>query len=82
MYSYWPLHTMLYPGWSVTMSSTILRASHGPSPGAGDGLLLGLAQACALVPGVSRNGATLTAARARRFTREQAHQMAASTSST
>jgi undecaprenyl-diphosphatase len=38
-----------------------------------DGLALGVAQACALVPGVSRNGATLTAARWRRFTREQAN---------
>jgi len=38
-----------------------------------DGLWLGLAQACALVPGVSRNGATLTAARARRFNRMQAN---------
>ena len=34
-----------------------------------DGLALGLAQAAALVPGVSRNGATLTAARARGFAR-------------
>jgi len=41
--------------------------------GAVDGLLLGLAQAAALMPGVSRNGATLTAARARRFSREQAN---------
>jgi undecaprenyl-diphosphatase len=40
---------------------------------AGDGLALGLAQAAALIPGVSRNGATLTAARARRFTREHAN---------
>lgn len=38
-----------------------------------DGLALGLAQAAALVPGVSRNGATLTAARARGFTRQQAN---------
>ena len=38
-----------------------------------DGLFLGIAQACALVPGVSRNGATLTAARARHFDREQAN---------
>jgi len=38
--------------------------------GAADGLALGLAQACALVPGVSRNGATLAAARARGFARE------------
>lgn len=41
--------------------------------GAADGLMLGLAQAAALVPGVSRNGATLTAARYRRFTREHAN---------
>ena len=41
--------------------------------GPADGLLLGLAQACALVPGVSRNGATLTVARARKFTREQSN---------
>jgi undecaprenyl-diphosphatase len=34
---------------------------------AGDGLALGLAQAAALMPGVSRHGATLTAARARGF---------------
>jgi undecaprenyl-diphosphatase len=38
-----------------------------------DGLALGLAQAAALAPGVSRNGATLTAARWRRFDREQAN---------
>lgn len=38
-----------------------------------DGLALGLAQAAALVPGVSRNGATLAAARARGFTREHAN---------
>ena len=41
--------------------------------GAIDGLALGLAQAAALAPGVSRNGATLAAARWRRFTREQAN---------
>jgi undecaprenyl-diphosphatase len=38
-----------------------------------DGVALGAAQALALLPGVSRNGATLTAARARRFAREDAH---------
>ncbi len=37
-----------------------------------DGLLLGLAQSTALLPGVSRNGATLAAARARGFGREDA----------
>ena len=38
-----------------------------------DGLALGLAQAAALAPGISRNGATLTAARCRRFTRAHAN---------
>ncbi len=38
-----------------------------------DGLALGLAQATALAPGVSRNGATLAAARCRRFTRTHAN---------
>ena len=37
-----------------------------------DELLIGLAQACALVPGVSRNGATITAARVLGFRREAA----------
>lgn len=40
-----------------------------------DGLWLGVAQACALVPGVSRNGATLVAARLRRFRRVDAHRL-------
>ncbi|HEY2283380.1 MAG TPA: undecaprenyl-diphosphate phosphatase [Solirubrobacteraceae bacterium] len=37
-----------------------------------DGLALGLAQAAALIPGVSRNGATLTVARAAGFARADA----------
>lgn len=40
-----------------------------------DGLALGLAQACALVPGISRNGATLTVARARGFARPDADRL-------
>ncbi len=40
-----------------------------------DGLALGLAQVAALIPGVSRNGATLTAARARGFRREDAQTL-------
>ena len=40
---------------------------------AADGLALGLAQASALAPGVSRNGATLAAARWRGFSRDQAN---------
>jgi len=40
-----------------------------------DGLALGLAQAIALIPGVSRSGATLTAARARGFARADAQTL-------
>jgi undecaprenyl-diphosphatase len=40
---------------------------------AADGLALGVAQAAALAPGVSRNGITLAAARWRRFSRAQAN---------
>ncbi|HLM86198.1 MAG TPA: undecaprenyl-diphosphate phosphatase [Solirubrobacteraceae bacterium] len=40
-----------------------------------DGLALGLAQAAALMPGVSRNGATLTVARARGFSRAGAQAL-------
>lgn len=43
--------------------------------GAIDALWLGTAQACALLPGVSRNGATLAAARRRAFTREDANKL-------
>jgi undecaprenyl-diphosphatase len=43
--------------------------------GWGDALWLGLAQASALVPGVSRNGATLAAARRRQFTRADANRL-------
>jgi undecaprenyl-diphosphatase len=41
--------------------------------GAADGLALGVAQAAALAPGVSRNGITLAVARRRRFSRDQAN---------
>ena len=40
-----------------------------------DALWLGVAQACSLLPGVSRNGATLAAARWRRFTRVDANRL-------
>ncbi|MGH2955401.1 MAG: undecaprenyl-diphosphate phosphatase, partial [Solirubrobacterales bacterium] len=43
--------------------------------GPADGLALGLAQAAALAPGISRNGATLTAARWRGFTRQHANML-------
>jgi undecaprenyl-diphosphatase len=42
---------------------------------AADALALGMAQACALAPGVSRNGATLTAARFLRFERRAANHL-------
>ena len=40
---------------------------------AADGLALGIAQAAALAPGVSRNGVTLAVARCRRFSRDEAN---------
>jgi undecaprenyl-diphosphatase len=43
--------------------------------GALDALGLGLAQACALIPGASRNGMTLAAARARGFDRADANAL-------
>ena len=46
---------------------------------AGDALWLGLAQAAALAPGVSRSGAVRPAARARGFTRTAAAELAAET---
>jgi undecaprenyl-diphosphatase len=60
-------------------SAAMLLADRCPqSRGAGDatavdGLAIGFAQAAALAPGVSRNGSTLAAARARGFSRAQAN---------
>jgi undecaprenyl-diphosphatase len=51
------------------------QVRHHEQAGAVDALWLGIAQAAALVPGVSRNGATLAAARFRRFTREDANRL-------
>ena len=50
------------------------RRSHSDA-GARDALAIGVAQACALAPGVSRNGATLTAARLLRFERPAANRL-------
>ena len=62
---------------SVVMAVSDRRPQlrHHDDAGAGDALLLGAAQACALIPGVSRNGATLAAARWRKFTREDANRL-------
>jgi undecaprenyl-diphosphatase len=60
---------------SLAMVLADARGSHGRSrddAGLVDALALGVAQACALMPGVSRNGATLTAARLRGFGRRDA----------
>jgi undecaprenyl-diphosphatase len=65
---------------SVAMALADIRAADGTRPlaraSARDGLLLGLAQTCALVPGVSRSGAVLTAARARGFGRVDSSTLA------
>ena len=65
------------PGRRRCGSPTRARRSGAARTEAGvvDALALGLAQACALVPGVSRNGATLTAARARGFRRADANAL-------
>jgi undecaprenyl-diphosphatase len=57
--------------WADRSPQTRSSRSAGPL----DALLLGVAQACALIPGVSRNGATLAAARARRFSRPDANRL-------
>jgi undecaprenyl-diphosphatase len=68
-------------GGLVLGSAVMLWADRSPQArtreqaGLADALALGFAQACALVPGISRNGATLAAARLRRFTREEANAL-------
>jgi undecaprenyl-diphosphatase len=57
--------------WADARPGTRSLADAGPR----DGLALGVAQALALLPGVSRNGAALTAARARGFTRKDARAL-------
>jgi undecaprenyl-diphosphatase len=61
----------------VAMAAAVLRpAARGHADaGARDALAIGVAQACALAPGVSRNGATLTAARLLRFERPAANRL-------
>ena len=64
---------------AVAMALADARPIHGTRRAedarARDGLALGLAQAIALIPGVSRSGATLTAARARGFGRSDAQAL-------
>ncbi len=66
-------------GGSVTMAGADrlgARNRHSHDATALDGLALGLAQAVALMPGVSRSGAARAMARARGFAREDARQLA------
>ncbi|HEY6398584.1 MAG TPA: undecaprenyl-diphosphate phosphatase [Solirubrobacteraceae bacterium] len=60
---------------AMTCADRMPQERHHDEAGAVDALWLGLAQACALIPGVSRNGATLAAARFRRFAREDANRL-------
>jgi undecaprenyl-diphosphatase len=63
---------------AAAMALADARGPHGrvrDEAGWRDALALGAAQAAALVPGVSRNGATLAAARARGFDREDANAL-------
>ncbi len=63
-------------GVAMALADSNPRASRRFSDaGPRDGMALGLAQAVALIPGVSRNGATLTAARARGFARGDAQAL-------
>jgi undecaprenyl-diphosphatase len=62
----------------IAMALADLRGGHARrvrDATAHDALALGIAQALALAPGVSRNGATLTAARARGFRRRAAQDL-------
>src|SRR5204862_441493 len=63
---------------AIALAAADRRPAARPRPrriAARDGVILGLAQAAALVPGVSRTGATLAAARARGFSREAASSL-------
>ena len=65
-------------GGGLAMAIADRRSGDGRSradAGGLDGLALGIAQATALIPGVSRHGATLTAARARGFGRGPAQTL-------
>lgn len=65
---------------AVAMAAADRRPQRRPASSAGpaDGLALGFAQAAALAPGISRNGATLAAARRRQFSRSAANDLSRS----
>jgi len=66
---------MIVGGALLAWADRMPRERIQPEAGYDDALWLGVAQACALMPGISRNGATLTAARLRRFKRIDANKL-------
>jgi len=66
---------LLAGGAALVLADRTAAVRDAEAAGMRDGLALGLAQATALVPGVSRNGATLAAARARGFDRAGASRL-------
>jgi undecaprenyl-diphosphatase len=64
---------LLAGGAAMALADTRPQLRGRGEAGAADGLALGIAQAAALAPGVSRNGIPLAAARWRRFSRDQAN---------
>ena len=64
---------LILGGGLLAWADTAAQERSADEAGFDDALWLGVAQACALMPGVSRNGATLTAARLRRFKRLDAN---------
>jgi undecaprenyl-diphosphatase len=64
---------LLAGGAAMVLADTRPQLRGRGEAGLADGLALGVAQAAALAPGVSRNGITLAAARWRRFSRDQAN---------
>jgi undecaprenyl-diphosphatase len=63
---------------AVLVGSALLHRGRRLLPDGGplDAIVVGIAQACALVPGISRSGMTITAALGRRFTRHEAARFA------
>ena len=66
---------LLAGGAALVLADRAAGTRSAASAGVADGLALGLAQAAALVPGVSRSGAALAAARARGFARADASRL-------
>jgi undecaprenyl-diphosphatase len=66
---------LLAGGAALVLADRVPATRTAADAGIRDGLWLGLAQAAALVPGVSRNGATLAAARARGVGRADASRL-------